>query len=259
MAAIGDFVDLVDQRTLADVEDVRRRQPPRSSPCRSRSSRRSCSSAPARSSSPAGWLLAPARRPDRRHPPHRRRRLRASAPTVDGVSELERVAGAFNEMAAAVESDVGRPRARRAGRRRGPPGRRGGQPGQVVVPRRDVARDPHPDDRRDRHARGARPDRPHAASSGRWSARPRARRPRCSRSSATRSTSRRSRPASSRSRRRPSPSATWSTTAVATFVHTASAKGLRLRRELRRRASPPPTSATRSASARSSATSSRTP
>ena len=114
---------------------------------------------------------APARAADRRHAPDRRRRLRRAGRRSARSPSSSSVAGAFNEMADAIESDVAARERAEQRRRRGASGRRARQPREVDVPGRDEPRDPHADDRRHRHARGARPDRADARSSGRWSRR----------------------------------------------------------------------------------------
>ena len=105
----------------------------------------------------------------------------------------------------------GRPRAGRPPARRGARRGDGGLAPQVGVPGDDVARDPHPAQRRDRAQRAAPAHRARATTSAAWPRASRAPAAPCWASSTTSSTSPRSRPASSSSRRWTSRSAGSST------------------------------------------------
>ena len=93
------------------------------------------------------------------------------------------------------------PQARRGGPVPGEGGGRGGEPRQERLPRHHEPRDPHADERRDRHDRSAARHGAHRGAARVRRDGPQLRRGRCSPSSTTSSTSRRSRPAGWSSRR----------------------------------------------------------
>ena len=230
------------------------------SPCRSRSSPSWCSSSAGALVVHEATRTAPARRADRRHPRHRRRRLRRARTAV--ARGVRARAGGRR-----VQRDGGGDR----GRRRGPRAGRAGRRRRRRTPRRPARRSRRSWPTMSHEIRTpmigvtgmlevlAQGDlTPPAAADGRHGAELGGR--------AAPDHRRHARLLEDRGRQARDRRQATSTlrdvveAAVATFLHTASAKGLLpASPTCDDRSSPRPTSATRSASARSSATSCRTP